>query len=77
MRTTMERKAREDRTAKFFLAVLAAFAFLCFAPWTVSAQPTGPMTVERIHSGCLAAPEVKVTEIDHKTSELVGAMSEA
>jgi hypothetical protein len=32
----------------------------------------GPMIVETIHSGFLAAPDVKVTEIDHKTSELVG-----
>ena len=32
----------------------------------------GPMIVERIHSGFLAAPDVKVTEVDKKTSELVG-----
>ena len=32
----------------------------------------GPMIVERIHSGFLVAPDVKVTEVDKKTSELVG-----
>jgi hypothetical protein len=36
-------------------------------------QPSqGPMIVERIHSGFLAAPDVRVTEVDKKTSELVG-----
>jgi hypothetical protein len=39
---------------------------------SVAAQTQGPMVVERIHSGLLAAPEVKVTEVDHKTSELAG-----
>jgi len=42
---------------------------------SVAAQTAGPMTVERIHSGFLAAPEVKVTELDHKTSELVGGFA--
>ena len=50
------------------------------APLSAAAQsraaatpPTqGPMIVETIHSGFLAAPDVKVTEVDHKTSELVG-----
>src|ERR1043166_9045012 len=32
----------------------------------------GPMTIEAIHSGFLAAPDVKVTDFDHKTSPLVG-----
>jgi hypothetical protein len=32
----------------------------------------GPMVVERIHSGFLVAPDVRVTEVDKKTSELVG-----
>jgi len=30
------------------------------------------MVVERVHSGFLAAPDVKVTEVDHTTSALVG-----
>lgn len=42
---------------------------------SVAAQTAGPMTVERIHSGFLAAPEVKITEVDHKTSELVGGFA--
>jgi len=32
----------------------------------------GPMTVERIHNGFLAAPEFKITDFDHKTSGLAG-----
>jgi hypothetical protein len=32
----------------------------------------GPMTVERIHNGFLAAPEFKVTEVNHQTSGLMG-----
>lgn len=54
---------------------LLVSALIWLAPWTVAAQPAGPMTVERIHSGFLAAPEVKVTEVDHKTSELVGGFA--
>src|SRR4051812_20903039 len=32
----------------------------------------GPMTVERIHNGFLAVPEVKFTEVDHRWSWLAG-----
>ncbi len=36
-------------------------------------QPgAGPMTIERIHSGVLLAPDFKITEIDGGTSELIG-----
>jgi hypothetical protein len=35
-------------------------------------QPSGPMTIERVHSGVLVAPDAKVTRIDGRTSELVG-----
>ena len=49
-------------------------------PLSAAAQPgsvatprtQGPMIVEPIHSGFLAAPDVKVTEVDRRTSELVG-----
>ncbi|SRR6266487_366740 len=49
-------------------------------PLSVAAQPgavatprtQGPMIVEPIHSGFLAAPDVKITEVDRRTSELVG-----
>ena len=33
----------------------------------------GPMTVERVKSGFLVAPDFKVTEFDHRVSGLVGA----
>src|SRR3954470_17323404 len=35
-------------------------------------QNRGPMTVERVHSGFLFVPDVKLTEIGHETSTLVG-----
>lgn len=35
----------------------------------------GPMTVERIHSGFLFAPDIKITEVDQKTSPLVGGFA--
>src|SRR6185312_9114687 len=51
-------------------------------PLTASAQTAadatqppvnqGPMTVERIHSGFAAMPEVKITDFDGKASGLVG-----
>ena len=51
-------------------------------PLTASAQTTadatqppvtqGPMTVERIHSGFAAMPEVKITDFDGKASGLIG-----
>jgi len=52
----------------------------CLVPLSAAAQPAGsttpltqgPMIIEPIHSGWLVAPDVKVTEVDRKTSELVG-----
>ena len=52
----------------------------CAVPLSVAAQSgaaatpvmQGPMTIEAIHSGFLAAPDVKITEVDRKTSALVG-----
>src|SRR5262245_60754510 len=32
----------------------------------------GPMTVERMYSGFVFAPEVKITDFDHQTSGLIG-----
>jgi hypothetical protein len=57
-------------------AACAAWVVVLLAT-TASAQPAtpvtqGPMVVERVHSGFLAAPDVKVTEVDHTTSALVG-----
>jgi hypothetical protein len=61
-------------------------AFVLLLPMAASAQTfdgaaldlaaaqasQGPMVVERIHNGFLAAPEFKLTDFDHKTSGLVG-----
>lgn len=58
-------------------ALLASLA-LGLTAVASSAQPAGtlltqgPMIVERMHGGFLVAPEVKVTEVDRRTSELVG-----
>ena len=64
-------------------ALLAVMAPLTAT--TVAAQPAddavdqqtpqnrGPMIVERVHSGFLVAPDVKVTRVDRTTSELAGA----
>lgn len=49
-------------------------------PMSAAAQPgaaatpvtQGPMTVEMLHSGFLAAPDVKITEVDRKTYGLIG-----
>jgi hypothetical protein len=63
------------------LALAGAFVAL-FLPLAAAAQTSddatqppvtqGPMTVERIHSGVLFAPEVKATEFDKRLSGLVG-----
>lgn len=63
-------------------AVLAAAALAAALPLTASAQTAadatqppvnqGPMTVERIHSGFAAMPEVKITDFDGKASGMIG-----
>jgi hypothetical protein len=58
-----------------FVAVM-----VCLMPLSAAAQPAGstaprtqgPMIVEPIHSGFLVAPDIKVTEVDRRTSELIG-----
>ena len=59
------------------IAVVACLSFISSASADdmaaqVPAVNAGPMVIERIHSGFLFAPEVKVTQVDHRTSELVG-----
>jgi hypothetical protein len=53
------------------LAPLAAAAQSGAPPATPQNQ--GPMTVERVKSGFLVAPDFKVTEFDHRVSGLAGA----
>lgn len=58
-------------------ALLAALALLPAAAAAQTDPPAtpntqGPMIVERVHSGFLVEPDVKVTRFDRKTSELVG-----
>jgi len=52
------------------------FLVIALVPLRVAAQTTpsapGPMIFEPVHSGWLAAPDFKITEVDHRTSELVG-----
>jgi hypothetical protein len=56
----------------FCLLPIAAAAQSGGAATTASQPSQGPMIVEQIHSGFLAAPDVKVTEVDKRTSELAG-----
>ena len=61
---------------------VAAALLIASLPLTASAQSAadatqppvnqGPMTVERIHSGFAAMPEVKITDFDGKASGLIG-----
>lgn len=60
-------------------ATLVAFV-ACLVPLSAVAQPAdstvprtqGPMIIEPMHNGFLVAPDFKVTEVDRKTSELIG-----
>jgi hypothetical protein len=63
-------------------ATAAAAAVLLLFPLAAYAQPAGgatppapngPMIVERMHSGFVVAPDVKVTQVDKTTSTLAGA----
>jgi hypothetical protein len=57
-----------------------AVALVTLAPTIAAAQQPpsssqGPMTVERLHNGFLAAGDVKITEVNRRTSELVGGQA--
>jgi hypothetical protein len=67
--------------------ILGAALLACLVPIAASAQTSdaspaldlsaaqasqGPMTVQRIHNGFLAAPDFKITDFDHRTSGLMG-----
>lgn len=66
-------------TSKAFIpaALLTLLPLAAFAQTgETSAQATnqgGPMVVERVYNGFLVEPDVKITEVDKRTSELVGA----
>lgn len=47
-----------------------AGVIVLITPFAAAAQ--GPMIVERVQSGFVAAPDVKVTELDNRALELVG-----
>src|SRR6266487_1032402 len=54
------------------VATLAPLTSAAQAPDDQGANGQGPMIVERVHSGFLAAPDIKITEVDRRTSELAG-----
>ncbi len=62
---------RAARACLFVLLFPLAAAAQSSTPQTAPGQ--GPMLVERVKSGFLVAPDFKVTEFNHRTSELVGA----
>ena len=55
---------------------LVLFLAIVLVPLRAAAQPTpsapGPMIFEPIRSGWLVAPDAKITDVDGRTSELVG-----
>lgn len=60
--------------AACLLVVLSPLAAAAQGGAPPSTPPNqGPMTVERVKSGFLVAPDFKVTEFDHRMSELAGA----
>ena len=70
------RQARDERLKRRD-PMIAALALSLLCPLSAAAQPAqpatqGPMIVERVHSGFLIAPDVKITEVDHRTSALAG-----
>ena len=54
------------------IAAAAQIGGAATADLTAPQPPQGPMVVERVHNGFLFAPDFKITEVDHKTSGLVG-----
>lgn len=63
-----------------FTAIIGVVGALLFVPSRASAQPTpptssGPMTVERMHSGFYGGADVKVTDFNDHTSELIGGQA--
>ena len=70
------------RTGKIVSTLSGACLCLSLAPPTAAAQDSaaqpaqnarGPMVVERVKGGFVLAPDVKITEVNRETSELVGA----
>jgi hypothetical protein len=64
-------------------AMLASAVLMAALPLTAAAQSAdettqqpppsqGPMVIERVHSGFMFAPEVKITDFDDKASGLIG-----
>lgn len=69
----VQRKALSATSASAALIVsLLAFPAAAFAQSSGASVDQGPMTVERMHSGFVVAPDVKMTEVDKTTSALAG-----
>ena len=65
------RQAQDERAKALLVVVTLLFATVASGQ-TPTPATQGPMVVERVHSGFLAAPDVKVTEVDGTTSALAG-----
>ena len=67
-------RSAEGALALCLLPVAASAQIASTAPDLATAEQMtqGPMKVERIHNGFLAAPDFKFTDFDHKTSGLMG-----
>ena len=58
-------------TRRRMTGVLMVCALLALFPPSASAQ-TGPMVVQRLHSGFVVAPDVKLSEVDDRAAALAG-----
>jgi hypothetical protein len=59
-------------SVKHLVLLLAIVLVPTRAAAQTTPTPGGPMTIEPIHDGPLAAPDVKITQFDHDTDALLG-----
>jgi hypothetical protein len=69
MSTTFEKQVRGFGLALLF----CSWSLPASAQSTTAPPSSGPLVIERVKSGWLIAPDVKVTEVDDETSTLAGA----
>src|SRR5947199_7047074 len=69
--STLGQTSTRSSCAVLMLALFPVAASAQTAP-AQAPRTQGPMTLERVESGFLVAPELKITRVDRQTSELVG-----
>jgi hypothetical protein len=72
-RVLVLRQAQDERLVVLLPLVTVTLLFVTAASAQTPTPVTqGPMTVQCVNTGFLAAPDVKVTEVDQTTSALAG-----